>query len=299
MKTDIYQQVTDRMIQALEAGTVPWVRPWSKVSGLEHDSGLPFNFDSGKHYNGINVLLLWAAQGALGYEHDAWLTFKQAKARGGNVRKGEHGARITFFKMYERDSKTQAGEKEKIPVLRQYTVFNLAQCEGIDFEATASHPAPIVADHIPAADEYIAATGARIEHGGNCAFYRPGTDSIHMPAREQFHGVTGYYETLLHELAHWTGNRARLDRFAAYSKAYTGEKEAYAREELVAELGAAFQCARFGIDNEGQAAAYLEGWLQVLRNDKRAIFKAARDAQTAVELIASHGAEAEDQAEAA
>ena len=297
MKTDIYQQVTDRMIEALEAGTVPWVRPWDSAGGLSHDSGLPFNFDSGKHYNGINVLLLWVSQMTAGYTDDAWLTFKQAKAKGGHVRKGEHGTPITFFKMYER--KNDQGEKDFFPVIRQYTVFNVAQCEGLTLPAGENMRPPLVADHVPELDQRIAATGARIEHGGNRAFFRPGTDHIQMPTREQFHSAGDYYSTLLHELTHWTGGAARLARIKAYSSQFTKEKEAYAREELVAELGAAFQCARFGIDLESQSAAYLASWLQVMRDDKKAIFKAAKDAQTAVEHIDGYSAEADDQAEAA
>lgn len=274
-QSDLYQSVTDRIIAALEAGTAPWVRPWkSDRSG----GSMPHNAVTGRPYHGINVPLLWIAESAMGYASPQWLTHKQADERGGHVRKGEKGTQIVFWRFRQvRDSET--GDVRVVPMLRTYYVFNVAQCEDIELPSRRNVRAPIGPTQI---DAYIAATGATITHGGDRAFYRPSTDSITVPNREQFRTLHDYHGTLLHELTHWTSH---ADRCARQLGKRFGD-QAYAAEELIAEMGSAFLCAHLGVPHESlQHADYIANWLQVLRNDNRAVFTAAKAAQAACDYI--------------
>jgi antirestriction protein ArdC len=293
-KFDIYENVTNRLLEALERGTRPWSRPWRTVPG----EGVPRNAVSGRPYHGINVMLLWGASQLRGFSSQRWLTYRQARTAGGHVRHGEKGELIVFWRFLERERQRERHDddgrpvldedglprKEIIPLARGYTVFNVEQCEDLPESVSGGRETDPEWDPVPGAEAFIAATGADIRHGGNRAFYAPHADRIQMPPRGRFDQVDGYYDTLLHELTHWTGHESRLgrqfDRFGS---------EAYALEELVAELGAAFLCARLGLASEPREdhAGYINGWLRVLKRDKKAIFSAASAARSALEYLES------------
>lgn len=291
MKRDIYQEVTDQIIAELETGAAPWVRSWDASAGMPH------NFTSHRQYTGINVMLLWAAGIQSGYSSSAWLTYKQAKDKGGHVRKGEKGTQIVFWKFLEKPTgETDAnGDQvtDRIPMCRFYTVFNVEQCENLPGVVDEAPAVPQGYEHI---DEVIQAIGADIQHGGNRACYIPSRDQIRMPRPQDFTAPANYYAVLMHELTHWTGAASRLDRNLS---GRFGDAQ-YAAEELIAEIGAAFACARLGIKGELRHAAYIESWLKVLKNDKRAIFTAASQAQKAADyLIERAGGQADNVQEAA
>lgn len=280
MARDLYQDVTDRILAALEAGTKPWECDWIRT-------GLPRRV-TGEQYRGINILLLALTQGECGYRSDTWMTFNQAKAFGAAVRKGERGTPIVFFKRLERteqDPETGEDREIGIPMIRGYTVFNVDQIDGLPDRFYAAGPGelePKLRDEL--AEASIRSCGASIaEDGGDRAYYRPSTDSIHLPAFDRFKSAGGFLATMAHECVHWTGAPHRLDR--TKGKAF-GDVD-YAFEELVAEIGAAMVCARLQIAGEhfDNHAAYVGSWLKVLRNDKRAIFRAASLAQAAADMV--------------
>lgn len=281
---DPHQDVTDRIIADLETGVRPWTRPWTDggpgVRPLRHD---------GQPYHGVNVLMLWAEAALRGYAVPVWMTFRQALALGGAVRRGERGVGVVYANpLTSSDSDDRDGERERpIGFLKRYTVFNLGQIEGLD-DRYPTAPAAVLDPglKVAAAEAFFAATGAVIRHGGGQAYYAPGPDRIQMPAFETFTDAEGYYATLGHETTHWTRHPSRLDR--DFGRQRYGD-DAYAREELVAELGAAFLCADLGLALEPRPdhAAYLASWLQVLRQDKRFIFAAAAHAERAVAYL--HG----------
>ncbi len=279
MASTVYQIVTDRIINLLEQGVCPWRRPWK--------STLAQNLVSRKPYQGINSLVL----NSLAFESPYWATFKQAKDLGGNVKRGEHGTPIIFWKWLERES--EAGKAEKFPMLRYYTVFNAAQCEGLADKLPGT---PAAAREILPCESVIASyqggPGIQID-GGDRAFYRPSTDSVHMPARESFESAESWYSVLFHELTHSTGHEKRLARFESPDQ-FLFASSSYSKEELVAEMGAAFLCGETGISRDLEnSAAYIESWLRVLRQSKnsRLIVEAAGKAQKAADLILgrSHG----------
>lgn len=280
---DIYQEVTNTIIAELEQGAAPWVKPWK--AGSCSAGAMPYNAATGKRYRGVNIPLLMAV--AARYDAPAFVTFKQALELGGHVRKGERGTTVVFWKFLQ---VTKAGDTsapdvdaapELVPMARAYTVFNIAQCDGLQLR-TVEAPKPINAGARSAELELaIANTGAAIAHGGDSAFYRSATDSIQLPNFEQFRDASNYYATAFHELAHWSGHESRLarklgNRFGS---------DAYAAEELIAELTAAFLCAEHGVAGELRHAGYLASWLKVLRNDKRAIFTAASKAQQSADYL--------------
>lgn len=278
MRTDLYAQVTDKIIAELETGAAPWVKNWNGQA----DAMTPANASTGRPYRGINVLVLWAHAQAHGYASPRYVTFKQALAAGAPVRKGEHGTQIYFFKpvVAKADNANGDDEARTFPVLRAFTVFNIEQLTHIPAEwvPAAARPLPELHSEF---DRVAKATGADIRHGGDRAFFSPSTDFVQMPHPADFVDVANYRSTLAHELTHWTGHKSRLDR--QFGKRFGDQ--AYAAEELVAELGAAFQCARFGIAGELRHAGYIENWLKLLKSDKRAIFTAAAAAQRAVDMI--------------
>ena len=285
-RIDIYSRITNRIIADLEQGTRPWHRPWS-VAHAEGRIVLPLRH-SGIPYRGINVVMLWSAAVAAGYACPTWLTFKQAIELGGNVRKGERGELVVYannITRTETDTKGEETERE-IPFLKGYTVFNAEQCEGLPAHYTARPKAPALSplQRIEAADRFFAATGADIRHGGTRAYYAEGSDHVQMPPFETFKSAQSHAATLAHELTHWTKHRTRLDRDMGRVK--WGD-EGYAREELVAELGAAFLCADLGVtpDVRDDHAAYIATWLKVLKEDKRLIFSAASHAQRAADVL--------------
>lgn len=282
---DLYQTVTDKIVEQLEAGVTPWVKPWTN-SGF---GGLPYNASTGKAYRGINVMMLYAPGGSTG---DGWMTYQQAKEVGAQVRKGERGSMVVFFKplkIEDRNAAPEAADKSKtIPMLKYYTVFHTSQIDGLAAKYLPKETAkPTEKQRIEAAEQYLAQ--AHIIHGGDRAFYRIDTDSITLPQQAQFKSVDDYYATALHELTHWSGHSTRCAR--EYGRRF-GDT-AYAREELVAEMGAAFLCAKTGITAQLQHASYIGSWLKVLKADKRAVLVAAGAAQRAADYITGWKAEEE------
>lgn len=269
MQTEIYDQVTNTIIRKLESGIVPWVKPWSGDA-----SGADVKLSDGTPYQGINRLIL----GMQGRDSNLWGSFKQWQEKGAHVRKGESGTKIVFYSPVIKENK-DTGESESYAVLKTYTVFNADQVEGYTPPATEKPVREI--NPAPALDRLIANTGAKIDHGGNRAFYRHSDDQIRMPVRESFKTDSHYYATLLHELTHWTGADSRLAR----GKGNLFGSPEYAFEELVAEMGAAFLCHDHGIKGELQHADYIGNWLECLKNDKRAVFKAAALAQKAADYL--------------
>lgn len=285
-KTDIYTSVTDSIIAALEKGVRPWMQPWS----AEHAAGkiarpLRHNLEP---YRGINVLMLWGEAMEKGFSAPIWMTFKQAKELGGNVRKGEKGSVVVYANTLNRSETDEATGEEReqsIPYLKSYSVFNAEQVDGLPERFTqiaAPKLEPIERD--AHADQFFAATGASIHHGGGRAYYSSSEDRIQMPPFEAFRDAESYYATLAHEATHWTRHATRLER--DFGRKRWGD-EGYAAEELVAELGAAFLCADLGLTPEvrDDHAAYIGNWLAVLKNDKRAIFTAASYAQKATDYL--------------
>ena len=301
---DVYNRITNKIIADLEQGVRPWMRPWS----TEHAAGRivrPLRHN-GIPYKGINVVMLWSAATMKGYACPLWLTFRQAQELGGCVRKGEHGELVVYADKIVRTETDAKGEEVEhaIPFLKGYTVFNTEQCDGLPahYYAKAELPALSPMQRIEAADRFFAATGADIRHGGTRAFYAEGSDHVEMPPFETFRDAESHAATLAHELTHWTKHDRRLARDMGRAK--WGD-EGYAREELVAELGAAFLCADLGITPEVRPdhAAYLQSWLTVLNNDKRFVFSAASHAQRAADYLhglqlCQAGAEPEERAAA-
>jgi antirestriction protein ArdC len=283
-KTDIYQEVTDRIIASLEAGKAPWLKPWK--DGKAGSVNEPHNAVTGRRYNGINWLIL----NCMPYASSGWLTYKQAVELGGNVRKGEKGVHIVFWQFNKRkDEKT--GETKTIPFAKGYTVFNVEQCENLD-PAKVKAPEPAVPG-ATSINALAASAGAIVQHGGNRAYYSSARDFIAMPSASDFKSIDHYQSTLAHELTHWTGHEKRCKRD------FSGRfgNAAYAFEELVAEMGSAFICAQYGIALDGlQHAEYIGSWLETLKGDKRAIFTAASKAKEAVGFLT---AEREEEALAA
>jgi antirestriction protein ArdC len=269
---DLYQEVTDKIVAALESGVAPWVRPWRAGKC----GGMPHNAITGKAYRGINVPLLWAPA----RPSAAWMTYKQAQGIGAQVRKGERGSMIVFYKPFTVTDKDNSDKVKTIPLLRSFTVFNVDQIDNVPAKyLPALEPVESVRPDASIADTMMAL--ATVRHGGDRAFYSPSLDYIQLPEFAQFHKQAGYRATSLHELTHWTGHADRCAR--EYGKRFGDQ--AYAREELVAEMGAAFLCAHAGIDAQLEHASYIESWLSVLKADKRAILIAASHAQKAADYV--------------
>jgi len=284
-RLDIYTRITDQIISALETGVKPWSQPWNAAHAAGHVSK-PLRHN-GKPYAGINILILWATAMERHFAAPIWMTFKQARELGGHVRKGEKGSPVVYADTMVKTEEGANGQDEErfIPFLKAYSVFNVDQVEDLPdhFYALANNE-PNPDERIISAENFFAQAGADIRHGGDSAFYTPSQDFIQMPAFEAFRDAHGYYATLAHESTHWTRHKSRLDRDLGRKR--MGD-EGYAREELVAELGAAFLCADLGLTLEDRAdhAAYIGTWLKVLKNDKCAIFSAAAHAQKAVEYL--------------
>src|SRR6202034_2346378 len=285
---DHYQEVTDRIIAALEAGMPPWRRPWDpdKAGG----PAMPRNATTGQRYRGINVLTLGMSVLAFSSGDPRWATYKQAEGRGWQVRSGEHGTTGYFFKRLELRDDTKPDDDEdavkRIPLLRAFTLFHASQIDGIpDFVPPTIEKAPWRAPE--AAEIILANSGAVVRIGGEKAFYSPATDHIQMPPQGAFAMVEGFCGTLVHELGHWTGAESRLNRdlrnrFGSHD---------YAREELRAEIGQMMVCGELGIADcdFSNNAAYVASWLEKLRADRKEIFRAAADAQRIADyLLAFH-----------
>ncbi|HGK4598916.1 TPA: ArdC family protein [Yersinia enterocolitica] len=270
-KTDIYQTVTDSIISALEAGVKPWSCPWQRVPGM---SGLPSNYATGAAYSGLNIMLLWSSASEQGFSDSRWLTYKQAQAEGGQVRKGEHGTTAIFYTTLEKEN--DDGETDYIPMLKTFTVFNVEQIDGLPLSDEAVFPAETF-EPLPQVEALFRNSGATIIEKGQNAFFQPSTDEIWLPERYLFSDAASFCATGLHELIHWSGASSRLNR---EMKGKFGS-EGYAFEELIAELGSAFLTADLGIAGEVQHESYIASWLKALKNDKRYIFKAASAASKA------------------
>ena len=297
-RVGLYEEVTAKIIAELEAGRFPWVQPWGTAgapgcpNGSAASPGLPRNALTGRRYSGVNVLILWGAVIEQGWPSQGWLTFRQALDAGGCVRKGERGTTVVYADRFTPEAEKaraldEGGEARAIPFLKRFTVFNVAQCEGLR-PGLAPEPAPLPERQIvPVAEAVIAASGVDFRIGGTRAFYVPAHDYVQVPPQPAFFEQINYYRTCLHELTHATGHASRLGR--DLTNAF-GSKD-YAREELVAEMGSAFLCAALGIVPTVRHADYIASWLTVLREDNRAIFRAASQASKAADwLLARHTA---------
>jgi len=278
---DIHQHLTDRIVASIEAGAGQWQMPWHRGNGGRH----PVNIASGNKYRGVNVLGLWVEAQVNGYGSHLWGTYRQWAEKGATVRKGQKASYVVFYKEIEVTSADDSEDERKSRLFARATpVFNADQVDGLE-QASVTAPVQESRD----VDGFIARTEAKIIHGGGRACFIPKLDEIHIPRREAFTGspsstpTEAYYSTLLHELTHWTALPHRCDRDLSGRFG----TEAYAMEELVAELGAAFLCAELGIAVEPRAdhAQYLAHWLNVLKADKRAIFTAASKAGDAMSFL--------------
>jgi antirestriction protein ArdC len=281
-RRDIHAEITGKMLAQLQAGTIPWLKPWTTTAGY---SGFPRNAISRRAYSGVNVLILWCEADEKGYASSEWLTFKQALDKGGHVRSGEQGTQIVLLKRLDKTEVSDTGEEttKSFSMLRTFTVFNVSQCDGLNlkgYEATLTGGATedgLSVDFMNA----VRATKIPFNHGGDRAYYSPTLDRIQMPELASFKDAGSYQATLAHELGHATGHKSRLNR--QFGEGFGTPK--YAFEELVAELCSAFTCAEFGLQGELRHADYLGHWIQVLKNDNKAIFSAASKASKAVAFL--------------
>ena len=265
---DIHKEITNKIIIMLENGQGVADCPWYSDGSITR----PTNIATGNRYNGINILALWAQSIDSGYSSGKWGTYRQWQTAGAHVKRGEKSSVIVFYKPIEHTN--DAGDKERFLFARAFTVFNAEQVDGYEAPPLpGSSMAPL-----EAVENVVAETGATIGHGGERAYYRPSTDAIQIPDKRRFPDTESYYAVLMHELTHWTGHKSRCDR---------SELKSYAFEELVAELGAAFLCADLQISATPREdhAGYLASWLEALREDSKAIFRAASLASKAAEFI--------------
>jgi antirestriction protein ArdC len=286
-RTDIYTRVTNLIVERLSHGVRPWLQPWS----CEHAAGRitrPLRHN-GQKYSGVNILTLWMSAEAQGFASPFWMTFQQAKELGGHVKQGEKGSPVVYASTFKKQDQSEDGTEieQEIPFLKAYTVFCADQIAGLPphFYAVATPPTEKL-DRIARADAFFANTKADVRIGGNRAYYAIEADYIRMPPFEAFRDAESHAATLAHELTHWSRHSTRLNR--EFGRKRFGD-EGYAMEELVAELGAAFLCADLQITPEVREdhASYIQSWLKVLQDDKRAIFTAASHASKAVEFL--HG----------
>jgi antirestriction protein ArdC len=290
-RTSLYSEITDKIIAELEAGCVPWVQPWGPAGAMA-PLAMPNNGATGPRYSGVNVLILWDAVVTRGFAGQSWLTFRQALGLGGNVRRGEHGTTVVYADRFVPDDERKRAERDgdepgAIPFLKRFTVFNTDQCENLP-EGFVTAPAPMPDGLIlPQAEALIAATGADFRIGGDCAFYSPSHDYVQVPRPDAYFEPINWHRTALHEIGHWVGHKSRLarDQSGAFSSVL------YAKEELVAEMTSAFVCASLGIVPTVRHADYLGSWLTVLREDDRAIVRAASAASKAADYLLAFRAE--------
>ena len=269
-KVDIYTEVTNRVIERLEQGFAPWLKPWHTENTLDK------NIASGNEYNGINRIIL----GMSGFNCNIWGSFKQWKDLGANVKLHEKGTAIVFYKPVSGVKVTSEGEEVIYnSVFTTSYIFNAEQVEGIEIKPREIEDKPFL-NNVDI-DNMVLNTGANIKHGGNSAYYRPSEDYINMPIKSDFNDEAGYYATLLHELTHWSGHKHRLDR----TKGKRFGDTQYAFEELIAELGSAFLCEKFAVKGDIRHEGYIASWLKALKNDNKMIFKASAYAQKSTDYI--------------
>lgn len=287
-KSDVYEIITERVIALLEKGTAPWSRPWGASAG----TSAPANFISRRRYSGINALLL----GCSGYACPYWLTFNQARSIGGSVRKGEKGTPVVFWKFLQKTDELgnpmfdEMGRPVKIGFLRYFTVFNVEQTDGIEWQVPAKIETVFNPDE--ACEEIIAEMpqAPAIRYGGDRAYYAPALDAVQLPERASFKTPAAFYSTAFHELIHATGHESRLNRKGVSNKIEAQHRMGsadYSREELVAEMGATFLCGAAGIINESidNSAAYVQAWIKALKGDAKLVVIAAAQAQKAADFI--------------
>jgi len=284
-RANLYVEITTRIIAELEAGRLPWVQPWG-TAGVSAPLTMPKNASTGRAYSGVNVLILWGAVVARGFSCQSWLTFRQALSLGGNVLKGERGTTVVYADRFipddeKRRARETGDDAQAIPFLKRFTVFSTDQCENLP-EDLATAPPPVPEGLIlPEVEALIHASGADVRLGGNKAFYAPGPDYIQVPRPEVYFEPLNWHRTALHELSHWSGAPHRLGRDLSGG---FGSK-LYAKEELVAEISAAFVCATLGITPTVRHSDYIASWLEVLREDNRAIVRAASAASKATDYL--------------
>jgi len=284
-QANLYDDITDKIIAELEAGRVPWVQPWG-TAAAKGPLALPKSAASGRQYSGINILVLWGAATEHGFTSQSWLTFRQALSLGGHVRKGERGTTVVYADRFvpaceERRAHETGEEAQAIPFLKQFTVFNCDQCGGLPPEIATTAPPPPPSLIEPQVEYLIKATGIDFRIGGNRAFYMPAEDYVQVPPPQAYFEPINWHRTALHELAHASGHPSRLNR--DLSGNYGTKK--YAFEELVAEISSAFSCASLGIVPTVRHADYIGSWLEVLREDSRAIIRAASKASKVADYL--------------
>ncbi|MBG6119362.1 MULTISPECIES: ArdC family protein [unclassified Sphingobium] len=285
-RQSLYGEVTARVIAELEEGRLPWVQPWDARCPCT----MPHNAMSGRVYSGINVLILWCEAVERAFTSQRWLTYKQAEKAGGHVRRGEKGTVICYADRFtpKDEAAKAAGEDREartIAFLKRFTVFNLDQIEGLPEQYAAE---PVVPDPVMAIAEVgrlIAASGADFRIGGSKAFYSPGQDYVQVPPQAAFHEPINWFRTALHELGHWAGGKGRLER----DQSGKFGSALYAKEELVAEMTSAFACASLGIEPTVRHSDYIGAWLEVLRADEKAIFRAASAASKGADYLLAFG----------
>lgn len=277
-RLDLYQEVTNRIVEQLENGVAPWVQPWSNTAS---GPSLPLNVTTGRRYSGINVLLLWGTVQMCGFTSQRWLTFNQARKVGGSVRKGEKGTTVFYADSFVPGGQEADEDARAIPFLKRFTVFNIDQCEHLPEEMTSAHAPLPERDIIPCAEALLQATGADIRIGGDKAFYAPSPDYIQIPPQNAYFEKIKWYRTAFHEVAHWSGHESRLNR--DLSGRFGSHR--YMAEEIVAELTAAFVLAELKIAPTVRHADYIGNWIAMLKEQKRAVFAAARLASQAADYI--------------
>lgn len=285
-RTDLYQDITDKIIAQLEDGRAPWVQPWSSAGAPMQ---MPHNAQSGRCYSGINILILWDAVVSRGFASNAFLTYRQALQLGGHVRRGERGTTVVYAHRFTPDKERVRAEAEgrvpgTIPFLRRFTVYNIDQCEKLPDVYTADIPKPDTSLILPKAEALIAATGADFRIGGNEAFYSVSHDYVQVPPPEAYFEPINWHRTACHELSHWAGAEHRLKRDQS------GEfgSKTYGIEELCAEISAAYVCAALGIEPTVRHADYLGSWLAIMREDNRAIVRAASAASKCADYLLAY-----------
>ncbi|MGY8682788.1 zincin-like metallopeptidase domain-containing protein [Bradyrhizobium sp. UFLA05-153] len=284
-RTSLYDEITDKIIAELEIGRVPWIQPWG-TAAAKAPLAMPKNAATSRHYSGINVLILWGAVIERGFAGQSWLTFRQAMALGGHVRKGERGTTVVYADRFvpvdeKRRASETGDEAQAIPFLKRFTVFNADQCADLPSEIATTAPPPPPGLIEPRVEKLIKATGIDFRIGGNRAFYVPAEDYVQVPPPQAYFEPINWHRTALHELAHASGHLSRLNR--DLSGSYGTKK--YAFEELIAEISAAFSCASLGIVPTVRHADYIGSWLEVLREDNRAIVRAASQASKAADYL--------------
>ena len=276
MKKDIYEMVTDRIIEQLEKGYIPWQKPWTGV----HDGA--YNRISNKPYSLLNQMLL--------SKTGEYASFKQWTELGGHIRKGEKAEIVTFWKIQQIEEENEDGEKiiKQLPLLRYYNVFHISQVEGVKPKSIDLNELQPIEEAERIKTEYMQREHIKIlEKVTDKAFYSPSLDYIQVPCKEQYQNIEEFYSTLFHEMTHSTGHKNRLDREDVKDCMYFGS-ENYSKEELCAELGSAFLINKLGIASSksfNNSTAYIQSWLRVLKNDKKFIISASSRAEKAVKYI--------------